>query len=158
MSLTDPVDSHQQPDAALQAKSPFKSILPYTTVLTILVALYVAWLMYSRHQATVDAARAAEQQRAEAQKRVDDNIFGSGEVKFTTFEAADGAVSPGQTTELCYGVVNATSVKIDPPIEQLKPTSRHCMEIAPKNTTTYTITAADAKGTSKTLSLTVRVK
>lgn len=114
--------------------------------------------MYSRHQAVADAERAAEEQKAEAQKRVNDQIFGSGEVKFTTFEAADAAVRPGQTTELCYGVVNATTVKIDPPIEQLKPTSRHCMEISPKKTTTYTITAADAKGNSRTLSLTIRVK
>ncbi len=153
MSLID-----QTNDPGSQPKSPLKSILPYTTVLTIIVALYVAWVMFSRHQATIDAEKATEEQKAEAQKRVNDQIFGSGEVKFTTFEAADAAVQPGQTTELCYGVVNAASVKIDPPIEEIKPSSRHCMEIAPKKTTTYTITAADSKGNSKTLSLTIRVK
>jgi hypothetical protein len=153
MSLTDPNSG-----ATPQPKSPFKSILPYTTVLTIIVALYVAWVMYSRHQATIDAERAAEERKAEAQKRVNDSIFGSGEVKFTTFETPEAAVRPGQTTELCYGVVNAASVKIDPPIEELKPTSRHCLEIAPKKTTTYTITASDGKGTDKSLSLTIRVK
>jgi hypothetical protein len=153
MALTDPTTG-----PAPQPKSLFKSILPYTTALTIIVALYVAWIMYSRHQATVDAENAAVQQKAEAEKRVNDQIFGSGEVKFTTFEAADAAVRPGQSTELCYGVVNAASVKIDPPVEALKPTSRHCMDIAPKKTTTYTITATDSKGTSKSLSLTIRVK
>lgn len=139
-------------------KSPLKSILPYTTVLTIIVALYVGWVMYSRHQSTVDSETAAREQKVEAEKRVDDQIFGSGEVKFTTLEAADATVRRGQTTELCYGVVNATSVKIDPPIESIKPSSRHCMDISPKKTTTYTVTASDAKGNSKSLSLTITVK
>ena len=79
-------------------------------------------------------------------------------MKFTTLEAADATVRHGQTTELCYGVVNATSVKIEPPIEQIKPSSHHCMEIAPTKTTTYTVTASDAKGNNKSLSLTITVK
>lgn len=154
MALTDLPEGGANPGR----KSPLSSVLPYTTVLTIIVALYIAWVMYSRHQETVNAERSAQDQRAEAEKRVNDQIFGSGEVKFTTFEAANAAVSPGDTTQLCYGVVNATSVKIDPPIEQLKPSWRHCMDIAPKKTTTYTITASNGKGSSKTLSLTIRVK
>jgi hypothetical protein len=153
MSLT-----NQPPEPDSNPRSPFKSILPYTSVLTIIVVLYVAYVMYSRHQATVDAERAAEDQKLQAEKKVNDQIFGSGEVKFVTLEAADATVRPGQTTELCYGVVNATSVKIDPPIEDIKPSSRHCMEIAPKKTTTYTVTASDAKGNSKSLKLTIRVK
>ena len=36
--------------------------------------------------------------------------------------------------------------------------SRHCMEIAPKKTTAYTVTAYDAKGNNKSLTLTIRVK
>ncbi|MCU1293237.1 MAG: hypothetical protein JWP08_2087 [Bryobacterales bacterium] len=149
---------HQATEPERRPKSPLRAILPYTTVLTIIVALYVAWIMYSRHQTAVDSAQVAEDQKAEAQKRVSDQIFGSGEVKFTTLEASDAEVRPGQTTQLCYGVVNATSVKIDPPIEQIKPSSRHCMEIAPKKTTAYTVTASDAKGNSKSLTLTIRVK
>lgn len=154
MALTDIPEGDLNPPR----KSLLMSILPYTTVATIIVALYVAWVMYSRHQATVDAEHAAEEHKSEAQKRVDDQIFGSGEVKFTTFESPTAVVSAGETTQLCYGVVNATSVKIDPPVEALKPTWRHCMDIAPKKTTTYTITASGPKGPSKTLSLTIRVK
>jgi hypothetical protein len=153
MSLTD-----QAAEPEPRPRSAFRAILPYTTVLTIIVVLYVAWIMYSRHQAAVTAAQATQDQKAEAQKRVNDQIFGSGEVKFTTLEASDAVVRRGQTTRLCYGVVNATSVKIDPPIEQIKPSSRHCMEIAPTKTTAYTVTASDAKGNSKSLTLTIRVK
>jgi hypothetical protein len=55
-------------------------------------------------------------------------------------------------------VVNAVSVKLDPPVEPLKPTYRHCIEIAPKTTTTYTLTAFNAKGQSKSVSLEVKVR
>ena len=148
----------QAPEPDSHSRSPFKSILPYTSALTVIVVLYIAYIMYSRHQATIDAERAAENQKLQAEKKVNEQIFGSGEVMFTTFEVADGTLQRGQTTQLCYGVVNATSVKIDPPVEDIKPSSRHCMEIAPKKTTTYTITASDAKGNIKSLHATIRVK
>jgi hypothetical protein len=59
---------------------------------------------------------------------------------------------------LCYGVVNAKAVKVDPPVEQLKPSAHHCFEIAPKKTTTYTITADDGAGHTKSEALTIQVK
>jgi hypothetical protein len=148
----------EKPPASAGARSPLRAILPYTTVLTILVALYVAWIFYSRHEEAQRAEQAAQEQKTAAEKRVNDQIFGSGEVTFTTFEASSASLRPGESTELCYGVVNAKAVKIDPPIEQLRPTSRHCMEVAPRKTTTYTITADDGAGHSKTLSLTIRVR
>lgn len=150
-------DESTEPSPA-RPRSPLRAILPYTTVLTVIVALYVAWILYSRHEEAVKAEAAAQEQRQTAEKRVNDQIFGSGEVTFTTFEAADATLTPGQKTELCYGVVNAKSVKIEPAVEQIKPSSRHCMEVSPRKTTTYTITADDGAGHSKTLSLTIRVK
>ena len=54
--------------------------------------------------------------------------------------------------------VNAVSVKLDPPVEALKPTYRHCIDIAPRKTTTYTLTAVNAAGKSKSVSLEVRVE
>jgi hypothetical protein len=51
------------------------------------------------------------------------------------------------------------TLKIDPPVgEAVKPTNRHCVDIAPKQTTTYTITASNDKGDTKTASLTIQVK
>ena len=133
-------------------------MLPYTTVITIVVALYVAWTMYSRYSATRDAAEAARAKAAAAEQQRNALITQHGELSFTTFYASDAAVRPGQSTQLCYGVMNADSVTLDPPVEPVKPTERHCMEIAPKATTTYTITAKNSAGQSKSLSLTVRVK
>ncbi len=139
-------------------RSRLQAILPYTTVAMIIAALYVAWTFYSRHEANLAATRAIDNKRAAEKKQFVDQLYGSGQVKFTAMSADSGTVAHGQTTQLCYGVVNATSVKIDPPVEQLKPSYQHCFEVAPKKTTTYTITAADAAGHTKSESLTIQVK
>lgn len=153
MSLTDaPGEPERTP------RSTLRFLLPYTTVAFIIAALYVAWTFYSRYESGRKAEEAAQAQRAEAQKRVVNQIYGSGEIKFTTFSADSGVLHPGEHTQLCYGVVNATTVKLDPPVEQARPTYQHCVDVAPKRTTTYTITARDAKGNSKSESITIQVK
>ena len=124
----------------------------------IIAALYVAWTFYSRNQANRAAMEAVQKKRAEENKQYVSQVYGSGEVKFIAMSADSGVLAPGQTTQLCYGVVNAKAVKVDPPVEQLKPSAHHCFEIAPKKTTTYTITADDGAGHSKSESLTIQVR
>lgn len=153
MSLTDTPN-----DPSPNGPPPARSILRYTTVAIIIVALYVAWTFYSRYESNRSERQAIEAKKVEARKRVVDEIYGSGAVSFSTFSADTGILKRGESTELCYGVVNATTVKIDPPVEQLKPSYRHCIEISPKVTTTYTITATDAKGNSKSQSLRIEVR
>jgi hypothetical protein len=147
----------QRPDSQ-PPRSALRAILPYTTVLTIIVAVYVAWVMYSRYASDKEAVQKAQESAAAAEQQRNATITQHGELTFTTFYASDATVAPGQSTRLCYGVINAKTVKIEPPIEQLRPTERHCMDISPKKTTTYSITAADDAGRSKTLSLSVKVK
>jgi len=139
-------------------RSRLEAILPFTTVAIIMAALYVAWTFYSRYQSNKQAVERIQADREAARKRVVDQIYGSGEIRFTTFGADSGLLKPGESTELCYGVVNAKSVKLDPPVDQIKPSYHHCLEIAPKKTTTYTITADDGLGHSKSESLTIRVQ
>lgn len=139
------------------------SILPLlvrvTSIGIIIAGLYVAWTFYSRHQSTEEAARAAAKKEEDGRKRVANQIFGSGEVKFSTFSIGTSVLKRGETTQLCYGVVNATKVTLDPPpSEELKPSYRHCLDIAPKTTTKYTIVASNDKGESKTESLTLKVQ
>ncbi len=153
MSLTDVPDS--QPPSQ---RSGLRAVLPYTTIALVLAALYVAWTFYSRAESNRQAQEAIAAKKEEARKRVVDQIYDSGEIKFSTFSADTGLLHRGETTQLCYGVVNATAVKLDPPVAEIKPSYRHCVEIAPKTTTTYTITAEDGKGNSKSESLTIRVQ
>src|ERR1700685_322483 len=122
-------------------RSPLAAVLPYTTVAVVIAALYVAWTFYSRHEANVKAQQELAAKQAEQRQREAQTIFGSGGLSFRTWSADKAAVRPGETAHICYGIVDAKSVKIDPPVEQLKPSYLHCFEVAPKQTTTYTITA-----------------
>ena len=152
-------DNTSQADLPPPRKKGFaEGLLPYTTVMMVLALLYVAWTFYSRHQREKEAAAAIEKKQQDAQKKEADMIFGSGEVKFLTFSASNGHLKRGATTRLCYGVVNAKTLKIEPQIgEEVKPTSLHCADISPKTTTTYTITGVNAQGQSNSASLTVQV-
>jgi hypothetical protein len=138
--------------------SRLRAILPYTTIAMIIAALYVAWTFYSRHEANRAAVEAIQNKKAEENKRYVGQLYGSGEVKFIAMSADSGVLTRGEKTQLCYGVVNAKAVNVDPPVEQLKPSYHHCFEIAPKKTTTYTFTADDGAGHTKSESLTIQVK
>jgi hypothetical protein len=59
---------------------------------------------------------------------------------------------------MCYGVSNAKSVKLDPPDANVWPSNDRCLQISPKKTTTYTFTADDGQGNTKTATLTIEVK
>jgi Ca2+/Na+ antiporter len=153
MALTDtPNEPEPRPD------SPLRKALVLMSVTLIVAALYVAYIFYSRYESNRQAQRALDAKKQEAQKKSAEQIFGSGEIRFTTFSASDGLLKRGKTTELCYGVINAASVKLDPPVEETKPSYHHCLEIAPKKTTRYTITATDRAGHTKSESLEVRVE
>jgi hypothetical protein len=154
MALTD-----AGPEGQGKRSGGLAAILPYTTIAVMIAALYVAWTFYSRHESASKAQEAIEKKEQETVKHRAEAVLGSGEVMFTVFSADNGVIRRGGTTNLCYGVVNATTVKIDPPLnEPVKPTQRHCLEISPKTTTTYTITASNDKGDTKTSSLTIQVR
>jgi hypothetical protein len=84
--------------------------------------------------------------------------FGGDELKILSFGATKGEISQGERAVLCYGVSNATQVKIEPDVESVKPAISHCLDVFPSKTTTYTLKADDAKGNSKSASVTVSVR
>ena len=123
----------------------------------VLAALYSGWIFYSRRQIAAEAERQLQQKQvAEEQKVVAE--FGGDQLKILAFGATTGEVSPGGAVVLCYGVSNATQVKIEPGVEPIKPAVSHCLDVFPKKTTTYTLKAEDANGNSKSASLTIRVR
>jgi len=150
-------DSRGEPGR--KKRSPLEAILPYTSVAVVIAGLYVAYTFYSRHESSRKAQEAIQAKQEEARKQQVEQIYGSGEIKFTTFGVDEAVVQRGHSTQLCYGVLNATAVKIDPPLsEPGKVTAYHCVEIAPRATTKYTITATNAKGETKSESVTVQVR
>jgi hypothetical protein len=90
------------------------------------------------------------------QKVVD--AYGGDQLTILTFAAEPPVVAPGGRVLLCYGVNNATMVKIEPDAPPIKPAVTHCLEVHPKKTTRYTLTAEDAKGNRKEQGLTIQVR
>jgi hypothetical protein len=78
-------------------------------------------------------------------------------VKITAFYARDLIVTEGGSTVLCYGVSDAKSVRLDPPVESITPSLNRCIEVRPKGETLYTLTAAGSDGQTVSQSVTIRV-
>lgn len=77
--------------------------------------------------------------------------------KITAFYTRDVLVTEGASTVLCYGVSNAKSVRLDPPVESVSPSLNRCIEVRPKAETRYTLTAEGGFGQSVSESVTIRV-
>lgn len=153
MALTDP--PQQVPP---RAKKGLAALLPYTTIALIIAVLYVAWVFYSRYESNKQLASRLAAEQESKRKAVVGAVFGSGEIRFTAFDVADSVLRRGKSTQLCYGVENAKTVTIEPSVAKLKPTYHSCFDIAPKTTTTYTITAYDGGGHKESKSLTLQVR
>jgi hypothetical protein len=78
-------------------------------------------------------------------------------VRITQFYAAKPAIPRGEDVLLCYGVENATAVRIVPPVEQIRPALSRCFTVSPVQTTNFTLIAEDgsAKTTSQSITVTV---
>jgi hypothetical protein len=139
------------------ALAQLRRALPYISVVLFLGLLYDGWIFYSRW----NDSRQAEQQRAdkEAQtaRQTLDRIGGS-QLKILAFNAEPAATPHGHGFNICYGVVNAKTVRVEPPIGDVYPALSHCLQIAPRKTTEYKLTAEDDAGHSVTQSLTIEVK
>jgi len=123
----------------------------------VLAALYSGWIFYSRRQIAAEAERQLQQKQVDEDRRVVAE-FGGDQLRILSFGATTGEVPPGGRVVLCYGVSNATEVKIEPGVEPIKPAVSHCLDVFPKKTTTYTLKAEDARGNSKSATLTIRVR
>lgn len=141
-----------------EGKFSVRKFVRLSWVLLAIVALIVAGIFYSRWEQSRDIAeKAAEQQREHARAVVEG--LGGSSFQIMSFYASPGVIHRGDSAEICYGVANAKSVDIDPkPSEGVWPSLDRCVSISPKKTTTYTLTAQDAKGQKKTQSLTLEVQ
>ena len=127
----------------------------YLAVVLLAAAAYAAWTVYSRWNANREAEQSAK--AAEADKRIV-SALGGNELKILAFYSEPGLVKPGERALICFGVSNAKTVSIEPHIDDLTPTLNRCLEVHPKRTTEYKLTAADGAGHSATQSFVLQVK
>lgn len=138
-----------------------RKIVRYTPIAILVVAIYVIFVLWSRWNNGRDLeahakAQAAEQRRTEDEKSLE--ILGGTKFDILGFYAAPGLIHRGDAVQLCYGVANAQSVKIEPDIHrETWPSVNRCIDITPNKTTTYTLTADDGHGKTKTATLTIEV-
>lgn len=134
-----------------------RKLLPYTTAALALVVIYVIWIFISRWNENRQIEHQAEQQQAEKDQEFA-KTYGGSEVKILNFYVTPGIVARGKTALLCYGVVNAKTVRVDPSVERLSPAVSYCFEVKPTRETRYTLTAEDGKGHTATESVVLQVK
>ena len=127
-----------------------KTLVQIMWIPVLLTALYVGWILWQRHAALTEVAH---------KPAVEDPLakYG-GKVEIVQFYSGNGAIVPGGKAQLCYGVVNAKEVRLDPPVEKVWPSMSRCFDVAPARTTHYTLTAegADHKAATASLDITVQ--
>jgi hypothetical protein len=131
-------------------------------VVAAIILVYTAFTFWSRWQQNSDIA--AKEKAAQAAKERDDaaksfEVLGGADFKILSFYAMPPVIHRGDEVDMCYGVSNAKSVKLDPPeVASMFPSLNRCVKVAPKKTTTYTFTADDGKGDTQTQQLTIEVR
>ena len=86
----------------------------FVQMAAIVVVAYMALMMVNR--------RIADQQREQQRHQPDgfaefERAYGGTEVKIVQFYSREGTLFEGSSTVLCYGLANARSVRIEPPVE-----------------------------------------
>jgi hypothetical protein len=79
-------------------------------------------------------------------------------LKITQFYSEPSVIRGGsEKAKLCYGVEGAKTVTLDPPVDRLWPAAVRCVEVSPRESTTYTLTAEDERGTKVSAKAMVQV-
>jgi hypothetical protein len=148
------------PQSDPPAKSAFKNPFLYSWSVLIIAALVVVWILFWRWREDRSIESRAKEEKAQKQREQDRATLeqmGGKELAIQNFYAIPGEIRRGQSVQLCYGVANAKTVKLEPQSNPVWPSYSRCVDVTPTKTTTYTLTIADAAGNSKTQSLEVRV-
>lgn len=134
----------------------FRNPLLYSTAILVIVAGVVGWNFYSRwSENRAFAERAAEQTREQDQHIVE--AMGGDTLAILNFYVTPMSIHAGESAEICYSVANAKQVTLDPPAGPVWPSYSRCVDASPRADTTYTLTAVDAAGKTKTAKITLRV-
>ncbi len=128
-----------------------------TLVSVALVCGYLGWIYYARWSEN----RRFAQSIAEIKKARDHAIvgaYGGGQLKILAFYATPGTIRRGSKAQLCYGVSNSKSLRIEPPVGDIWPSFSRCVDVAPASDTEYKLIAEDAAGHRAIASTVVRVQ
>jgi hypothetical protein len=147
-------------DSQMERNAHLKKLLVYAIIGVVVVVVYVVYLVISRHQ----AAREFERRDAEIQRqqhRAEDDLtlkqLGGPGFGIRQLYANPPVIRRGESAQICYDVVNAKTVSLDPPVAEVWPSHTRCFGVSPKRTTTYTLTVTDGAGKTATNDVQVQV-
>ncbi len=127
---------------------------PYLWLAFLAALVYAGWVLATP---PVSGSHSSGSQPKITAAGNDHNPAAADGVKILQFYARDGVLTEGEKTVLCYGVSNAKSVRIDPPVEGVGPALTRCVEVRPKRETRYTLIAEGSDGRTMSQSFDVRV-
>jgi hypothetical protein len=142
-------------------KSPLKNPYLYSSLVVLVVALYVAYVLVSRYRSNREFERrnvekATEQRRDDDRKAIEQ--LGGSELSIRGLYISPDSIRRGETAQLCYDVANAKSVTLDPPEGEVWPSHSRCVNLSPKKSTAYTLTITDASGQKVSQSVELKVR
>ena len=148
-------------DPIPEQKSPLRNPLLYTSAVVLAALLGVVYVMFSRWQEHRSIDRQATEQRAEKQReedRVALEQLGGKDFTILSFYASPTVIRRGESAQLCYGVANAKSVKLEPQTQPVWPSAAHCVDVSPTKSMTYTLTVVNAAGATKSQTVELKVR
>ncbi|MGB0034656.1 MAG: hypothetical protein WBP79_04185, partial [Candidatus Acidiferrales bacterium] len=102
--------------------SGFRNPLIYTSTLVVLATVYAGGMLYMRKQEKRQIEeKAREHKRIEAKEAFES--LGGDQFGILNFYVMPGFIRRGESAQLCYGVSNAKSVKLEPQSGQVWPST-----------------------------------
>lgn len=108
------------------------------------VCTCVGWIYLMRYlsgEPNVTPDPAAEFRRQEFLR-----IYGGKDLKILHFYAAEGYIIEGHKVSICYGVLNAKSVRMEPALDGVGVLLNRCVQDSPQVDTMYTLIAVGLDG------------
>jgi len=126
-------------------------------LVVLFAAVYSGYIVWSRwHERRVGEQQERMRESENARRVVD--TYGGNKLTILHFYATQSSIRLGAATTLCYGVSNAASVRIEPPVNEVWPSISRCLELHPKQSTIYKLVAADKAGHEETATVAIEVK
>jgi hypothetical protein len=141
---------------AVMALAQIRRLLPFLSV-GIFIALVVdGWIFYSRWARDRQTERVRVEKEAQQARRALD-LMGGTELKILNWYVSPPTIRRGAEASLCYSVVGAKIVRMEPAVKELYPAFSHCIQVSPRSSTDYKLFAEDGAGhtTSAISTLTV---
>jgi hypothetical protein len=148
-------------DPVSEPKSFLKNPLLYSSAILVVALLGVVFVMFSRWQDSRNMEREAARERVEKQHEQDRlavEQLGGKELAILSFYANPTTIRRGESAQLCYGVANAKTVKLEPQSQPVWPSTARCVDVSPVKSMTYTLTIEGATGKTQSQDVEVKVR